>query len=313
MSDRAGITVVIPAYGSGPHLEKAVAALRNQSPPVSCIVISHSGEGDPTSRFAGQPGVTVLHSEERLYAGAARNRGLALVKTEWVAFLDEDMIADPGWHAALQDAIARGAADCIVGSIGSAASGGYWGTSLWFAELGSAHPYLSPRPLSAGPSGNLTVRRDAISAIGGFPGDWPGGEELVMQSRLRERGYSIRFEPSVQAGHINLPGFLYTLKHNYPLGRGSAELRVLFPHFRGSWAVRWPVLSLGLWIAFMTQLYLRVFLAPKGPRTTLVYHTPGILMAVLAWNLGFASVAFSKRHAKHLLASRAALHSAEMR
>lgn len=309
MSKRADISVVIPAYGPGPHLERAVAALQNQSAPVSRIIISHSGEGDPTARFANKAGVTVLHSPERLYAGAARNRGLALVETEWVAFLDEDMIADAGWHAALQAAIARGEVDCIVGSIGSAASGGYWGTSLWFAEFGSVHPYLQPCFFSAGPSANLSVRRDAISAAGGFPEDWPLGEELVMQARLRERGHLIRFEPSVQAGHVNLPGFLYTLRHNYPLGRGSAEVRMAFPHLRGSRAVRWPVLSLGMWIARMAQIYGRVLRARKGPRVSLLYHTPGILITVLAWNLGFTRAALGKMRTDYLLAS----HTPEMR
>ena len=40
-------TVVIPAYGPGPHLERVVEALRRQTVPVGPIIISHSGRVTP--------------------------------------------------------------------------------------------------------------------------------------------------------------------------------------------------------------------------------------------------------------------------
>src|SRR5262245_61168403 len=131
----APVTVIVPVYGPGPHLDAVLAALQRQSPSVERIIISHSREGDPTLRFANMRNVTVLHSPDRLLAGAARNRGLQLATSDWVAFIDEDVIVDDEWYAALLEAIACGQADCIVGSIGIAQSGGYWGMSLWFGEF----------------------------------------------------------------------------------------------------------------------------------------------------------------------------------
>jgi glycosyltransferase involved in cell wall biosynthesis len=286
-----GVTVVVPAYGPGPHLRSVIAALQRQAPPVEGIIISHSGEGDPTARLAGT-GVSVLHSERRLFAGAARNRGVGLAETEWVAFIDEDVIPDDRWHAALLDSIARGDADCIAGSVGYAESGGYWGISLWFSEFSSFHPYLPGRRISSGGSGNLAVRRELFLVVGGFPEDWRTGEELLTQARLEERGLAIRFEPQVIGRHVNLPGMRRMLRHAYPLGRGSAKVRRECPHLVGAWALRWPILSLGLWIARMGQIYWRVLSARGGPVSSLVLHTPGVLMAVVAWNLGFAREAF---------------------
>ncbi|MEP8590496.1 glycosyltransferase family 2 protein, partial [Enterobacter asburiae] len=91
-----------------PHLEEVVAAVRAQADPTTRIIISHSGSDDPTARFAGQPGVEVIHSGERLFAGAARNRGLALATTDWVAFIDEDIVPAPAWYRVLLDTIAAG-------------------------------------------------------------------------------------------------------------------------------------------------------------------------------------------------------------
>lgn len=288
------VTVVVPVYGRGPHLEQVIAALQRQSPPVERIIVSHSGEGDPTGRLAGR-GVEVLHSDARLYAGAARNRGLELATTDWVAFIDEDVIVDEGWHGALQAAIRRGEeAACVVGSLGYAESGGYWGMSLWFTEFSSVHPYLPRRLIASGPSANMVVRRQALSSLGGFPEDWETAEELVAQARLRELGYAIRFEPDMIGRHVNLPGLWRMLRHGYVRGQGSGLLRHIHTNLTGASAVRWPVLSLGLWLARLVQIYGRVLRAPSGPLFPLVLYTPGIFLAVLAWNLGFSVGAFGR-------------------
>lgn len=292
MSDGTGIIVVMPVYGPGPHLEQAIAALRNQSPPVSRIVISHSGEGNPTARFAGVPGVTVLHSPERLYAGAARNRGFALAETDWVAFIDEDIIVGEKWHAALQAAIAGEDSDCFVGSIGCASSGGYWGMSLWFTEFGPVHPYLAAKSIASGASANLAVKSGAMRGIGGFPEDWRVGEDALAQARLEKSGCRIRFDPAIVANHHNREGMREVLRYSLILGLNSARLRRVHPHLTGGAAVRWPVLSLGLAPARLVQIYRRVLGSRGAPLLSLLYHTPGILAALLAWNAGFTAEAF---------------------
>lgn len=295
MSERNGITVVMPVYGPGPHLEETVAALRNQLPPVSRIVVSHSGDGDPSARFAGMDGVTVLHSPERLLAGAARNRGFALAETAWAAFIDEDVVVGETWHSALQAAIARGDCDCIVGAIGCAASGGYWGMSLWFTEFGPVHPYLAAQPIASGASANLTVKAGALRAIGGFPEDWRVGEDALAQARLEESGCRIRFDPAVIAYHHNREGMGEVLRYSFILGRNSARLRRLFPNLKGGAAVRWPLISLALSPARLAQIYGRVLRSRGGPLLSLIQHTPGIFAALLAWNAGFTVEAFGAK------------------
>lgn len=289
-----GLSVIVPVYGPGPYLERVVNALLGQLPPIFQVIISHSGEGDPTRRFADLEGVTVLHSPRRLYAGAARNRGLEIATTDWVAFVDEDVIVDDGWHAALIEVITRDDADCIVGSIGYAESGGYWGMSLWFAEFSSVHPYRAPRPIPSGASANLAVRRELLNSIGGFCEDLATGEDSLAQAMLEVAGYSIRLEPSVAGRHVNLPGMRRVLRHYYRLGLSSARHRRMYPHLRGGTAVRWPILSIGMWFARIVQIYYRVFTRRHGPKISLIRHTPGILICLLAWNIGFTRSAFMR-------------------
>ena len=288
------ISVVVPVYGPGPHLENVIAALQKQSPPVGDIVISHSGECDPSVRFAGVPGVTVLHSPQRLYAGAARNRGLAYVKTEWVAFVDEDIIVGENWHAALQAATTRGDAECISGSIDFAEPGGYWGMSVWYVEFGSVHPYLARGPIISGPSANIVIQKALLESIGGFPEDWLRCQDTVAQMRLREAGGRIAFDPSLVGFHMNVPGLQRMLRHMYISGRYGAMARRAYPKWPGGMAVRVPIFSLGLWLARIVQTYNRAIRSRNARFMSLVKHTPGILIGLIAWNAGFTREAFRK-------------------
>ena len=281
------ISVVIPAYGPGPNLERVVAALARQTPPIAQIIVSHSGKDDPSARFNEMGNVTVLHCETRLYAGAARNRGLALANTEWVAFIDEDVIVEDGWQLALQKAIALGNADCIAGSIGFAETGGYWGMALWFAEFGSVHPYLAAHPAFAGASANIAIRKELLEAISGFPEEWPRAQDTVAQINLRKAGARILFDPALQGNHVNLPGLKRMISHLYVTGQFSARVRRLFPETPGALAERLPALSLGLWLARLVQTYLRVMIAQNGPIFSLLFYTPGIIVGLIAWNIGF--------------------------
>lgn len=286
------ITVVIPVYGPGPHLEEVLASLDGQLDEGCRIIISHSGDGDPTARFTRNDRVTVLHSEKRLFAGAARNRGFAVAETEWVAFIDEDVVPARDWHAALRRSIAEQSADCIIGAIDYRTSGGYWGISLWYVELGSVHPYMPKRPLTGGPSGNMAVRRESLAMAGGFPDDWRSSEELVAQARMITAGQKLIFDPAVIVSHYNLRGPGPVLRHFFLYGRFGARLRRAFPFLPGAVAVRRPVLSLGLWLARLGQMTKRVMVSNGARKLHYLLHLPGIIVCLVTWNLTFTREAF---------------------
>lgn len=289
------IDVVIPVYGAGPQLARVIAALQRQEPPVGRIIISHSSDGDASARLPDLPGVTVIYSPVRLYAGAARNRGAECSDAEWIAFVDEDVIVDDGWHEAVQRALSETDAACVLGSIGHADDGGYWGMSLWFIEFSSVHPYMPGRPIAGGGSGNMVVRAQAMRAVGGFPEAWRRAQDTVLHARLRAAGHAVVFDPRPVGRHVNLPGFRRMMRHLYDTGVHSGRLRREDSAARGAVAVRVPVLSTGLWLARLVQIHARVFGAANGPAWALLVYTPGILLGLLAWNAGFTREALRKR------------------
>jgi len=289
---RDNVTVIIPAFGAGPYLEEVIDSLDRQLDQGCRIVISHSGEGDPTDRFAGNGRVTVLHSDDRLFAGAARNRGMGLADTDWVAFIDEDVVPAPDWYAALRRSIDENAAHCIIGAIDYRVTGGYWGMALWYVEFGSVHPYLPKRLLTGGPSANMAVRRAPFAKAGGFPDDWRSSEELVAQARMIAAGQKVFFDPAVVVSHFNQRGAGRVLRHLYLYGRFGARLRRAFPFLPGALAVRRPVLSMGLWLAKLGQMTRRVVASRDAPRMQFLFHLPAIILCLMAWNLSFTQEAF---------------------
>lgn len=91
---RTGITVVTPTLPSRSELlDECAASVRAQllAPFDHLAVIDHDGDG---------PALT-------------RNRGIDAVKTEWVAFLDDDDLIDKGHLLLLMDEAERSEADLV--------------------------------------------------------------------------------------------------------------------------------------------------------------------------------------------------------
>ena len=289
MSSAKGISVVIPAYGSCEHLEALVEALLNGTVQPCEIIISHSGEANPCKRFSGlQPMVRVIHQSERLFAGAARNRGVAVAKSEIIAFIDADVSPEKDWLLRLVDALLDNPERFVVGSVGCATSGGYWGMTNWICEFSEMLPWRSSRVQSGGASCNMIVFRKNFSAAGGFPEAHQPGEDTVLFLKLAKLGLQLWFESSAKVYHHNVVGFTKLAKHQYRLGYHSALVRQQFP-IRGSSATKfWPLILL-LWLPRLGLITKRVLEAGWKNVPLAVLYFPALIVATWCWAAGFFS------------------------
>lgn len=111
---RRMFTFVIPAYNE----ERTVAAIVEQARAAAGagdrVVVVDSASTDATAGAAARAGAEVLHGPRG--KGAAMNTALADVRTEWVCFLDADLVSSTqNVPAALREAAATGSADHVVG------------------------------------------------------------------------------------------------------------------------------------------------------------------------------------------------------
>lgn len=283
------ISVIIPAYGHCPYLPDLLTALLDGTHQPHEIIVSHSGPDDPTEEVAAfSPSITVLHHSHRLLGGAARNRGAAMAKGVWLVFIDADVRPCPDWLAKLSASVDQDAERFVVGSVGYATTGGYWGMCNWLAEFSEQAPWHPARRQNGGASCNMIVSADDFNQAGEFPEDYQPGEDTALYRRLIAMGREQWFEPAARVDHHNQHGLRTFMRHQYRLGYHSALVRQRFS-LRGSVATRVRPLALFLWVPRLALLARRLFAG--GPAWWLrgAVYAPGLFAGSLLWTAGFVS------------------------
>ena len=181
-------SVVIAARDSEATIASAVESALDQSVLPSEIIVVDDGSSDSTAdvvRSIGSP-LIVVERQENAGPGQARNRGIAIARGEWVAFLD----ADDRWSsdhaqslgelsARFPDARLLAAAFCEVAE-GSRRIAGPGKAGKWSAADFLDGPALSPIHTSG-----VAIQRSFALDLGGFPREFPGEDvDLWLRSAL---------------------------------------------------------------------------------------------------------------------------------
>lgn len=220
---RPRLSVVVATCERYDVLPDTLGALQAQRAPASMevIVVDHSPDTVAAARFraryAGCPGLHFV-ADPALRLSEAREAGLRRAAGAIVAFIDDDMIAAPGWAKALIAAFQTDG-DTVVAVVGSI-------TPLW----GRARPrWLPDEPLldaaaigapgeTREPAGqawtcgcNLAVRREAIIEAGGFApmrgrqGPLPSHQQAELLGRLKRDGGRILHAPKAVVEQVVHP------------------------------------------------------------------------------------------------------------
>ena len=101
-SDDAGVTVVIPSRTGKELLQAQLPGILSQAP--AQIVVVDNGSTDDTAAWlaATYPQIEVVHSPAPLSFARAVNRGIARARCRYVCLLNNDMLLEPGFFAALR-------------------------------------------------------------------------------------------------------------------------------------------------------------------------------------------------------------------
>jgi len=132
----------------------------------------------------------VLHAPHSNIA-IARNALLQASDAEWIAFLDDDEIAEPDWLATLY--AARDAGDVVFGPVRALylATAPDW---LVRGDFLSKQPALRPHGYDTGPSANVIVRRASVGTLRFDESlGQTGGEDTLFFAMLHDRGARLAF------------------------------------------------------------------------------------------------------------------------
>ncbi len=217
------IAVVICTYNRADRLAGCISSLLTQtlSPSVFEIVIVDDGSTDQTahvcSAYAHSPNVRVIR-QQNTGLGAARERGWRATAAPLVAFIDDDAEAPPNWLATViqhfDQNIRRSDAPAVLGGparpIWEIARPAWLDDSLaaWLTAWEPYTDYRESKETGLFVGANMTFRRDALQAIGGFSpslgrrgNNLLSHEESELWERLRDAGHCSAYDPAAWVHH----------------------------------------------------------------------------------------------------------------
>lgn len=284
-------TVIIPTYNRPHALRGCLESLAAQRYPRALfeVIVVDDGGGEPAAPVVAEYRDRLhvsLRCQDRAGPAAARNRGAMSARGCYVAFIDDDCLAEPGWLAALAAGFCahpRGAllggdivnpfADNVCAEVGEL---------ILKVVLDRYRP--EPGGIFFFRTANLALRRDEFDASGGFDSSFETAEDREFCDRWLHRGGELIRVPPATVAHASPLGFRGFLLRHYRYGRGAYRFHRL-RRSRGSGRLRLEF----LWFYFFvlqTTLRSGRFLVRK---VTLVF------LWLLCTGLGFIAELVSQR------------------
>jgi len=183
------VTVVVPTRNSMRTLLACLSSVRAQDMPVELVVVDNDST-DGTYELAVQMADTAVRGgPER---SAQRNKGIRLARTEWVLWVDSDMVLPPVTvSAALATAAATGADAVAVPEVSV-------GPGFWTACRALERSCYVDDPALHNPR---LLRRALLLGDGGFNLAMTGLEDTDLRLRLRDAGVRTALCPDAVIVH----------------------------------------------------------------------------------------------------------------
>jgi glycosyltransferase involved in cell wall biosynthesis len=197
------ISVYIPAYNVARFLPRSIESLLAQTLAPAEILVIDDGSSDGSAEIAARySAVTLVRHERNRGLAAARNSAFRAARSELVASLDADCVADPAWLANLAPQLQ----DPAIAGVGGSLTEGVqvsladrWRRAHMPQEWGSAW-IRNPKFLFGC---NNLFRKAVVLEAGGYDESMrTNGEDCDLSRRLLARGWQLIYDPGARATHL---------------------------------------------------------------------------------------------------------------
>ncbi len=194
------LSVVIASYDSRTSMDVCLVSLLRQSTdkPFEIILVDSATDGTAEHIREHYPRVRLLTSPERLYAGEARNRAMAVARAPIIAFLDADCFVEENWVEAILHA--HHSPHWLVGGAVGNGSRSLVGWAYYFCEFSLWLPRSKPTEIPEMPGCCLSIKREAFEKYGPFLRD-SYCSDTAFQWRAQQDGHRALSTHSIRVFH----------------------------------------------------------------------------------------------------------------
>lgn len=206
------VSIIIPLWNGaaviGRCLDALYATCSDRLAEVICV--DNASADDSAARAAAYPAVRLLRQPVNLGFAGGINAGAAAARGDVFALLNQDCLPQPGWLAALDDALAADPRAGIAGSTIYHAAGALDHAGAMMTRPAAYGVHLTdrgngaPRPADYVTGAAVAIRRSTWAAIGPLDdGFYPAYyEEADYCYRARRRGIETLYAPAAQVVHL---------------------------------------------------------------------------------------------------------------
>ncbi|MGV0792869.1 mycofactocin biosynthesis glycosyltransferase MftF [Mycolicibacterium sp. XJ1819] len=285
------VSVVIPVRDNLSGVQRLVSALRGMR---VVVVDDGSAVALQQSDFAHMHcDVKILRHTRSRGPAAARNTGMAACDTDFVAFLDSDVVPRRGWLEALLghfcDPAVALVAPRIVGLGESDNLVARYEAVRSSLDLGLREaPVVPYGTVSYVPSAALICRRSVLTQVGGFDETLTSGEDVDLCWRMVEAGARLRYEPIALVAHEHRTHLREWFVRKAFYGEAAAPLTVRHPGktaplvISGWTLVAWMLMAMGSTFGYLASVVVATITGRRIAKSLATVETEPKEVAVVA-------------------------------
>ena len=215
------ISIVIPVRNNSISLGRVLAIIDNQTLALDEVVIVDSSTDnsvlDLINNFEGVVPI-FYYRETKTYPGEARNIGVGLAKSDWIAFLDSKTIPNEDWLERYQHLVQAYHVDAVFGVTQFDAKSPFQ-KALRAATYGKIGHHTVPGTL---------INKKVFIDSGGFLEHVRMGEDIEWRERLVKASFNIHRPEEPVVTYTGLPdNFCNTVKKYLTSAYHTARLNIL--------------------------------------------------------------------------------------
>jgi len=314
--DLLDISVVIPVHNKEKYLSEIFCCVDNQSLLPREMVIVDSSSNNKISNLINEwnGAIPIKHIKiDTAYPGDARNIGVEIVESEWIAFLDSTTVPEHDWLERCAEVVIDKKVDFVVGLA-------FFEVDTYFKKLLRATSY------GCSPCGTLPgsiMKKKYFEKSGGFIPGIRSSEDIEWIERIKALGVKTDTVKYPVTKYYGLPGNLWlAIKKYFKFAMATAQTEVLkgqkklymsillillsiLTYKWNKFATGWDENSI-LYIPHITKIYLfslvvlyvvfKGFLRPWNRKVKLGFFEKAYLLVIVVlttglvynWNLIFA-------------------------